>query len=99
MLTFSTAVMATQTIGIPSALYLYTTNELLAGSVLLALGCVMAYRAVAILSVFWQDAFKIIPGPAHLYLFILYYEAWDFFLHIFDYNINKPSRLEYVRLV
>jgi hypothetical protein len=29
-----------------------------------------------------------IPGPAHLYLFILYYEAWDFSLHIFDYNIK-----------
>lgn len=46
MLTFiSTTVMATQTIGIPSALCLYTTNELLVGPVLLAFVCVAAYRA------------------------------------------------------
>jgi hypothetical protein len=87
---FSTTVTATQTIGILSALCLYTTNELWAGPILLALGCVMAYRAVVILLVFWQDAFKMcmIPGPVHLYLFILYYGGWDFFLHNFDYNIN-----------
>lgn len=53
MLTFiSTTVMATQTIGIPSALCFYTTNELSVGPVLLALGCVTAYRAVVILLVF-----------------------------------------------
>lgn len=46
VLTFiSTTVMATQTIGIPSALYLYTTNELLVDPVLLAFVCVTAYRA------------------------------------------------------
>ena len=91
MLTFfSTTVTAIQITGIPSVLCLYTTNELLAGPVLLALGCVMAYRAVVILLAFWQDAFKVcmIPGPAHLYLFILYYEAWDFSLYISDYNIK-----------
>lgn len=41
----STTVTATQTIGIPSALYLCTTNELLVGPVLLAFVCVAAYRA------------------------------------------------------
>lgn len=50
MLTFnlSTTVTATQTIGIPSVLYLYTTNELLVGPVFLDFVCVMAYRAVVI---------------------------------------------------
>lgn len=41
----STTVMATQTIGIPFALYLCTTNELSVGPNLLAFVCVTAYRA------------------------------------------------------
>jgi hypothetical protein len=91
VLTFiSTTVTATQTIGIPSALYLYTTNEISVGLVLLAFVCVTAYRAVVFWTVFLQDAFEMctIPGPAHHYLFTLYYEVWDFLLKIFDHNIN-----------
>lgn len=86
MLTFIwTTVTATQTIGTLSALCLYTTNKLSLGPVFLKFLCVTAFRAVVILLVFLQDAFKmcIILGPPHRYSFTLYNEAWDFLLHIF----------------
>lgn len=83
----STTVTATQTIGIPSALCFYTTNELSAGPALLAFWCVMAYRPDIILLVFFASCIRDRhpSGPTHHPLFILYYEAWNFFFsHIFD---------------